>query len=76
MKKTINSRITMKNDTEANWEKAAGFTPLAGEAIVYMPDANCPITRFKIGDGHTKVNDLPFTAHPLGHNTSNLLAKM
>jgi hypothetical protein len=33
--KQINARISQKHDIEANWLKAQGFTPKAGEIIIY-----------------------------------------
>lgn len=56
----FNARITHKHDTEENWLKATGFSPLEGELIIYDKDDTHPIERFKIGDGVTNVNDLPF----------------
>lgn len=58
--KEIVSRIVHKHDTEANWLKATSFTPLLGEIIVYDIDATHEHERFKIGDGKTLVNNLPF----------------
>lgn len=55
-----NVRIVNKHDTEANWLKATGFTPKQGELIVYDIDSNHTYERFKIGDGKTNVNTLPF----------------
>ena len=63
---TIKTRIRLKSDTEANWNKAgprdgsAGFVPLAGELIVYSADATHPFSRLKVGDGNTNVVNLPF----------------
>lgn len=63
---TIKTRIQLKSDTEANWNKAGpkdgsnGFVPLLGELIVYTPDATHPFSRLKIGDGVTNVIVLPF----------------
>ena len=51
----IYGRIQQKADTSANWAKATNFIPLKGEIIIYT-DKN----QFKIGDGTTKVNELPF----------------
>ena len=68
-------RIQQKHDIEANWLQATNFIPLAGELIIYdvevdkdgaplaLPEGRAiPYTyeRSKIGDGFTKVNDLPF----------------
>ena len=70
--KTIKTRIQLKNDTEANWIKATGFTPKRGEVIIYSAELEgeddlppnrevyYPFPRLKIGDGNTNVNDLPF----------------
>lgn len=58
--KNIKSRIVNKHDLESNWQLATGFTPMAGEIIVYDIDANYNYERIKIGDGSTNVNDLPF----------------
>lgn len=63
---TIKTRIQLKSDTEANWDKAGpkegsnGFVPLSGELIVYTPDATHPFSRLKVGDGSTNVVALPF----------------
>ena len=64
--KTLKTRIQLKSDTEANWNKAGpkdgsnGFVPLLGELIVYTADATHPFSRLKIGDGNTNVVSLPF----------------
>ena len=58
--KTLNTRIIHKHDIETNWLKATGFTPMKGEIIVYDIDENYNYERFKIGDGVTNVNNLPF----------------
>ena len=62
MNKTIfeNARFCPKGETEANWNKAIGFIPLKKEIIEYLPDENYSATRFKVGDGVTAVQDLPF----------------
>ncbi len=63
---TIKTRIQLKSDTEANWNKAGpkdgsiGFVPLLGELIVYTADATHPFSRLKVGDGVTNVVSLPF----------------
>ena len=56
------TRITLKHDTEANWELAENFRPKAGEPIIYDPDENHDYHRVKFGTGSstTKVKDLPF----------------
>ena len=47
----------IKRDTEQNWKKAKNFIPKKDEVIIY----DCEfITKIKIGDGVTKINDLSF----------------
>lgn len=53
-------RIIHKHDTEENWLKATNFIPKQGELIIYDIDENHNKERFKIGDGKTNVNLLPF----------------
>ena len=57
----INTRIKNKHDTEAHWNSATNFVPLAGEIIVYDADSSYSYPRFKVGDGTTTVVALPFT---------------
>ncbi len=57
--RTINGRIVNKHDTEANWSKSS-FVPLKGEIVVFDIDNTYSYERFKIGDGITSVNNLPF----------------
>lgn len=68
MMKTLNTRLQQRHDIPANWEKSK-IIPLAGEIIVYDDryiDSNhnvvvvAPMIRYKIGDGVTPVNALPF----------------
>ena len=61
MIKTYDGRFVPKGDTEENWNKAVGFIPLDKEIIVYKADATHPVARFKVGDGKTVVQDLPFS---------------
>lgn len=58
--KTFKSRIQNKHDTEAHWNAAVNFKPLAGELIIYDEDNTHSTPRFKVGDGNTLVNNLPF----------------
>jgi hypothetical protein len=58
--KRINGRIVLKHDIEPNWKLATGFTPMAGEVIIYDIDDNHSYERIKIGDGSKNVNELPF----------------
>lgn len=56
-----NSRICPKGDIEANWNKAVGFIPLDKEIIIYKKDETHSAARFKVGDGKTVVQELPFS---------------
>lgn len=61
--KIFQSRIQLKHDIEENWSKATNFIPKVGEIIIYDIDENNSIARFKIGDGITNINSLPFVSH-------------
>ena len=58
--KIIKTRIINKHETEANWMLTTNFVPKQGELIIYDKDENYSYERFKIGDGATDVNSLPF----------------
>lgn len=60
--KTFKGRVQNKHDTEANWNAAVNFKPLAGELIIYDEDNTHSTPRFKVGDGSTLVSDLPFVS--------------
>lgn len=75
IQKNIKSRIVHKHDLEAHWMRATSFVPLQGELIIYdieidadgntlaLPEGRTTpynYERFKIGDGVTNVNELPF----------------
>ena len=65
-KTLTNIRIINKHDTEANWVNKTDFIPKQGELIIYDVDSAHTYQRFKIGDGITTVNNLPFGgARPL-----------
>lgn len=71
--KTVKIRLVLKHDTEENWAKAANFIPKQGEVIIYDGAAGSP-SRIKIGDGATKVNDLPFVHKYLLDNQNTFTA--
>lgn len=68
-------RIVHKHDVENNWKKAINFIPKEGELIVYDRDANYSYPRIKIGDGETKVNDLPFAVERIIDEVLNVMSK-
>lgn len=61
-KQVIKGRLLQKADTAENWEKATSFVPLKGEICIYLPDNNNEAPRFKVGDGSTLINSLPFSS--------------
>ena len=72
MSNSVNLKMRLKNkhDIPANWANAT-FAPMAGEIIVYDDhyfddDGNKVVVadavKFKIGDGVTPINDLPFVS--------------
>lgn len=60
------TRIALKHDIEANWNKAANFIPMKGEVIIYDPDQNYSYPRIKVGNGIDVVPMLPFLNEPKG----------
>ena len=60
MEKEINTRIVHKHDTETNWSKVTSFIPKQAELIIYDIDNTHDYERFKIGDGTTTIDSLPF----------------
>lgn len=51
----IKEQTYIKKDTSTNWEKAKNFIPKENEILIYTD-----LNKQKIGDGKTKLNDLPF----------------
>lgn len=51
----IKEQIFIKKDTLENWNKAINFIPKEDEIIIYTD-----INKRKIGNGKTKLNELPF----------------
>ena len=71
--KEIASRLVLKHDIEANWNRAETFVPKQGEIIVYDIDETHSVERFKLGDGKTTAIKLPFY---LEHELDNILDKI
>lgn len=57
---TSNFSLTVKRDTEANWNTLTSYIPEKGEVICYNPDNTTNYARFKVGDGTTLLQNLPF----------------
>lgn len=60
MSNSINTRISLKHDTETNWVAKTTFVPRIGEVIIYDNIGSSTSSRIKIGDGTTNINTLPF----------------
>ena len=58
------TRIIQKHDTEAQWNLNPDLIPLKGELIIYDADETTLVPRFKVGDGITRIVELPFSASP------------
>lgn len=76
----MQARIKSKHDTTANWDKAIGFVPMAGEIIIYddyevktwtVEEYGETVTKtknipnIKIGTGNAYVQDLGFVDEKL-----------
>lgn len=68
----MKARVVQKTDIEANWNNIPDFIPLLGEFIIYqaeeegnpLPEGRTEYFRYmrlKIGDGKTRLKDLPFS---------------
>lgn len=60
----MKKQITLKHDLSVNWAKAINFIPKIDELILYdgvMENGTyVELPRLKLGDGVTKLKDLPF----------------
>ena len=75
--KTLKTRVVLKHDTEANWNKATTFIPKKGEVIIYDPDSAHNYSRQKVGDGTKTVVALPFFGASVGTaNSDDSLSKI
>lgn len=63
--KTLKTRILLKTDTTANWEKAANsFIPKEGEVCIYSDriqlEDGTYVPGIKVGDGSSYIHELEF----------------
>ena len=56
----MKARVSQLCKTEAEWAGLPDFVPLKGETIIFSKDNRYNYARIKIGDGLTKLKDLPF----------------
>lgn len=72
----MKKQITLKHDIAANWAKAVNFIPKLDELILYdgvLEDGvYIELPRLKMGDGVTKLNDLPFIDSVSSNNEINI----
>lgn len=73
---SVNWRIIHTHDTQEHWEQCSGFVPRLGELIIYDADDIHMYERFKIGDGVTTVNQLPFTTERIIESIFNIQDKV
>lgn len=59
--KELKVKIYQTHDVESKWNKLTELIPHQGEIIVYDPDEKHSYSRYKIGDGSTKLVDLEFS---------------
>ncbi len=72
-----NTRILLKNGSEADWDKLTTFVPGKGEVIIYNADLDHSTARLKVGDGETLLSELPFVVSSdiPGFDPNNIVAK-
>ena len=56
----MKARVSQLHKTEAEWNKLTSFIPMQGEVIIFDTDERHKYARLKVGDGSTKLADLPF----------------
>jgi hypothetical protein len=56
----MRARVSLLHKTETEWNSMINFVPLSGEFIIFDPDETHDYARIKVGDGKTKLKDLPF----------------
>lgn len=56
----MKARVSQLHKTEAEWNNLPNFVPIDGEFIIFDVDSQNKHIRIKVGDGKTKLKDLPF----------------
>ena len=56
----MKARVSQLHKTEAEWNNLPNFVPIEGEFIIFDSDSRHSYARLKIGDGITKLKELPF----------------
>ena len=69
---TLNTRLLQRNDTKANWESVNPVL-LKGEIGIELNETGLP--KFKVGDGKTAWNDLPYSVNMEDVNAENVYFK-
>lgn len=74
----MRARISQLHKTESQWALIPNFVPFQGELIIFDPDKQYKYARVKIGDGISKLSDLPFFIEPvvetfIDNNTNKII---
>jgi hypothetical protein len=73
----VKKQLILKHDIAANWAKAVNFIPKINELILYdgilENGVYVELPQLKLGDGKTKLNDLPFIGTANSNNELNYL---
>ena len=70
MKTNLRTRLCFKNANDGEFSLSNNFIPMLGEVIIISENNNS--TLFKVGDGKTELQNLPFmTTRKIGDNDSN-----
>ena len=64
----MKARISQLHKTESEWNLLQNFIPFSGELIIFDPDQQYDYARIKIGDGSTKLQDIPFFVGQITNN--------
>ena len=56
----MKARVSQLHKTESEWNNYIDFIPSAGELVIYDPDNRIKYSRIKVGDGNTRLYELPF----------------
>ena len=62
---TLKTDIMHRHGTDAFWRQRSSFVPKPGELIFYDVDSSYDSPRAKLGDGVTKLTNLPFMFDPI-----------
>ena len=76
MIKEVTAIVCHIHGTQAEWDSVKDFVPLVGQVIVYDKDDTYNFERFKIGDGVTTVEHLPFSDDNLRESINSQITQL